>query len=322
MVRFLAVRLLQMIPLLLGVTFVTFAVMNFVPGSPVEEAKLNPRMRPEDVARVERTLGLDRPWPIRYVDWLGDLCRGDLGISLFNAVPVRDRILAVLPNTLLLTVSALAFTLTLALPLGVVAARRHDSWIDHAVQLGSVVSLALPSVWIALLLIVVFGIQAREWGLPALPTGGMRDLRGDGGGLDRIEHLILPMVALGLPQVGVWTAYVRTEMLEALGQDYIRTARAKGLRERTVLFRHAVRNAVFPLITVVGLSLPGLLAGAVLVETIFAWNGMGLLTINAVNQRDYTLVMGTTLVLAFLTMIGNLLSDILYGVLDPRVRRG
>lgn len=313
-------RLLVMIPLLLGVTFLTFALMNVLPGSPVSDLAFNPRMRPEDVARVERSLGLDRPWPVRYIDWLGDLLRGDLGLSLFNATPVRDRILAVLPNTLLLAASAFAFATIVAVPLGVYAAVRHNTWFDHLARIGSIAAFAMPSVWLGLLLVIVFGIKFREWGLPSLPSSGVRDLRGGGGVIDRLEHLILPTIALGLVQVGNWTAYVRSSMLEVLRQDYVRTAEGKGLRKRTVLYRHALRNALLPLMTLVGLSLPALLGGSVLVETIFAWNGIGLLTIQAVGQRDYTLVLGATLMLAVLTMLANLLADVMYAVLDPRIR--
>jgi peptide/nickel transport system permease protein len=207
-----------------------------------------------------------------------------------------------------------------AVPVGVYAAARHNTWFDHAARIGSVAAFAVPSVWLALLLVIVFGLKFREWGLPGLPTGGTRDLRGGGGLADRIEHLILPAVSLGLVQVGFWASYVRSSMLEVLRQDYVRTARAKGLRGRTVVYRHAFRNAFLPLVTLVGLSLPGLFGGTVLVESIFAWNGVGLLTIQAVGQRDYTLVMGTTLMLAFLTMAANLVADVMYSVLDPRIR--
>ena len=313
-------RILVMVPLLLGVSFLTFGLMNLLPGSPISDLKFNPRMRPADVARIERNLGLDEPWPERYATWLGGVVRGDLGLSLTNATPVRDRILGLLPNTLLLTVSALLFALVLAVPLGIYAAVKHRSWFDRAATVASVAAFAMPSVWLSLLLVILFALKFREWGLPALPAGGMRDLREDGGALDRIEHLILPTVSLGLVQVGIWASYIRSEMLEVLRQDFVRTAQAKGLRGRTVLYRHAFRNAFLPLATLVGLALPSLFGGAILVESIFAWNGIGLLTIQAVSQRDYTLVMGTTLMFAVLTMLANLLADLLYAVLDPRIR--
>jgi peptide/nickel transport system permease protein len=169
-------------------------------------------------------------------------------------------------------------------------------------------------------LVVLFSFKFKEWGLPSLPATGITSTRNGGDLADRVRHLILPTVSLGLIQVGVWSAYIRSSMIEALQQEYVRTARAKGLGRRQVLFNHAFRNAFLPLVTLVGLSLPSLFGGAVFIETVFAWNGMGLLTIQAVQQRDYTLVMGTTLMFAFLIIIANLLADIAYAVLDPRIR--
>jgi peptide/nickel transport system permease protein len=320
MARFILRRLLLMIPLLWGVSVFTFALMFLIPGSAVSQYRLNPRVRPEDAARIERQLGLDRPWPVQYVDWTWDLLHGDLGVSLHNYLPVTNRILAVLPNTLLLTVCALIFALILAIPLGVYAAVRHNTWFDHTSTVGSVVLFAMPTYWLALLLVIFFAIKANQWGLPSFPATGIVNVRDGGGFLDRVHHLILPTVALGLVQVGVWSAYIRSSMLEVLRQDYVRTARAKGLRQRAVLFSHALRNAFLPLVTLVGLSLPGLFGGSILVESIFAWNGVGLLTLEAVSRRDYPMVMGTTLMFAVLTMLANLFADVMYAVLDPRIR--
>ncbi|MGH2535711.1 MAG: ABC transporter permease [Thermomicrobiales bacterium] len=317
--RLILLRLLQIPPLLLGITFLTFAIVNLVPGSPVTGYQFNPRMRPEDIERIKRNLGLDEPWPERYVIWLGHVLRGDLGISMTNSTPVLDRILGVLPNTLLLTGAALLVALALAVPLGVLSATRHNSLFDHLTTIGSVAAYALPSFWLALLLIILFAVKFQEWGLPALPIGGMRDLRTDAGILDRIEHMVLPVLSLALVQIASWTRYVRSSMLEVIRQDYILTARAKGLRDRAVVYSHAFRNAMIPLITLVGLTIPELFGGAFLVEQIFAWNGMGRLTLQAVQRSDYTLIMGATLIFALLTMIGNLLADVLYRVLDPRI---
>ncbi|MGH2600903.1 MAG: ABC transporter permease [Dehalococcoidia bacterium] len=320
MTRYIARRLLLMVPLIFGVTLVTFILINLIPGSPVSDLRVNPRARPEDAARIEEQLGLNRPWYERYWEWISHLARGDLGLSLHNYVPVRDRIMAVLPNTLLLTTSSLVFALALAVPLGVYAAVRHKTWFDHAATVGGVALFAMPSFWLALLLVILFAFKFREWGLPALPATGITDVRGGGGFFDRVEHLLLPMVALGAVQVGAWSAYIRSAMLEVLQQDYIRTARAKGLAQKVVLFRHAFRNAFLPLVTLVGLSLPGLFGGAIFIESVFAWNGVGLLTLESVGRRDYTMVMGTTLMFAVLTMVANLFADIMYAVLDPRIR--
>ncbi len=320
MVGFVVRRLQLMIPLLLGVTFLTFAIINLIPGSPVTQLRANPKFRPEDAARLERQLGLDRPWPERYVEWLGELARGDLGVSMHNEVPVAGRILDVLPNTLLLTISSLALALLVAVPLGIYAADRYRTWFDHSASLAAVVMYAMPTFYLALLLVILFALKFREWGLPSLPVGGMTSPRDGGGFVDRAQHLILPTLSLALIQIGGWSAYIRSQMLETLGQDFVRTARSKGLAHRSVIFRHAARNAFLPLVTLVGLSLPGLFGGALIIENIFAWPGMGRLTIEAVGRRDYTMVMGTTLLFAALTMVSNLIADVMYGILDPRVR--
>jgi peptide/nickel transport system permease protein len=320
MASFVLRRLLQMVPLLLGVTFLTFAIVNLVPGSPIAHLSLSSRLRPEAVARIERNLGLDQPWPVRYLRWLGDLLRGDLGLSLTNGTPVADRILTVLPNTLLLTTTALAFALLCAGPLGIAAAARRNSGFDRLVTIGSVATYALPIFWLGLLLILLFAVKFRDWGLPALPIGKTHDLRGGGGFLDRVEHLILPALTLGLVQLAGWTRYVRSATLEALQHEYVVAARAKGLAERSVLLGHAFRSALIPLVTLVGLTIPELFAGAVITETLFAWNGLGRLSVEAAQGNDHTLVMGTVLMLGALTMLANLGADVACALLDPRIR--
>jgi peptide/nickel transport system permease protein len=309
-----------MIPLLVGITFLTFAIVNLVPGSPVSAIEFNPRATPADVQRIKENLGLDRPWPERYVNWLADVVRGDLGISLINYTPVADRILNVLPNTLLLTITSLVVALGLAIPLGLQAAARRNSLFDYALNVVTTVLFAMPTFWFGLLLILLFAVQFNTWGLPSLPVGGMRDLRGESGLLDRIQHLILPAVALAGVQLASWTRYIRSSVLEVVRLDFVRTAEAKGLRQRTVLYGHAFRNALLPLVTLVGLTLPDLFGGALLIETIFAWNGIGRLAYDAALSSDYTLIMGTVLMFAVLTLLANLLSDIAYALLDPRIR--
>lgn len=320
MARLIVRRVLQMIPLLIGVSFLTFAIVSLVPGSPLSSLKLNPKMTPEDVARIEHNLGLDLPWYERYFVWMGDALQGDLGLSLTNATPVTERILGVLPNTLLLTATALTLALMVSVPLGILSAVKRGSLFDHVVTFISTAFSAVPSFWLALLMIILFSVKFTEWGLPALPVSGMKDLRGDSGLWDRLEHLILPALALALIQIAGWTRYIRSSMLEAIGQDYVRTARAKGMGERTVIYGHAFRNAAIPLMTLVGLALPELFGGAYLIEQIFAWNGLGRLAVDASRTNDYTMIMGVTLLIAILTMLGNLLSDVLYALADPRIR--
>ncbi|MBA2597207.1 MAG: ABC transporter permease [Chloroflexota bacterium] len=313
-------RLLAMIPILFGVTFLTFAMINLIPGSPVLRLRDNPKIRPEAAIELERQLGLDKPWPERYVTWLGDLAHGDLGVSLYNRLPVADRIWSVIPNTLLLAVLSLVFALVIAVPLGVYAAVKHRSLFDNIATVSGVAMFAIPDVWLALVLVWVFALKAKDLGLPSLPVGGMVDPRGGGDFGDRVKHLILPMVALSLAQIGGWSAIIRSSMLEVLSNDFVRTAKAKGLSDRVVYYVHAFKPAFITLLTLVGLALPGLIGGAIIIETIFAWPGMGRLTFEAIGRRDYTMIMATTLMFAVLTMASNLLTDVMYVSLDPRIR--
>jgi len=320
MVTFILRRLVQMVPLLIGITFLTYALVNLIPGSPVSRYEFNPRARPEDVARIKENLGLDEPWHVRYFHWLGDAVQGDLGLSLINYTPVTDRILAVLPNTLLLTVSSLIFAIGLAIPVGMYAAVKRNSVFDYVTNILTTILFAMPTFWLGLLMIILFAVKFFEWGLPALPVGGTKNLRGDSGIGDRLQHLILPSIALGAVQLASWTRYIRASVLEVIRLDFVRTAEAKGLKERAVLFRHAFRNALLPLVTLIGLTLPDLFGGALVIEQIFAWNGIGRLTFDAAQNSDYTLIMGTVLMFSVLVLVGNLLADLAYAFLDPRIR--
>jgi peptide/nickel transport system permease protein len=313
-------RLLQMIPLLFGVTFITFAIINLIPGSPVQRLRDNPKIRPEAAIELERQLGLDKPWPERYVTWLWDLAQGDLGVSMYNRLPVADRIWSVMPNTLLLAATSLIVALAIAIPLGVYSAVRHGSKFDRSATVGAVGLYAMPDFYLALLLVIVFALKFREWGLPSLPVGGMVDPRGGGDLPDRMQHMVMPVAALALVQVGSWSIFFRSSMLETLSQEFVRTAKGKGLPNKTVLYVHAFKNAFLPLITIVGLSLPALFGGALFIERIFAWPGMGMLTFEAVGRRDYTMIMATTLMFSVLTIVSNLIADVLYAMLDPRIR--
>jgi peptide/nickel transport system permease protein len=319
MAAFIFRRLLQVIPLLIGISFITFAIVNAT-GSPVSKLEFNPRMTPEDIEQIQDNLGLNEPFYKRYFIWVSHVARGDLGLSLINSTPVADRIMTVLPNTLLLSGVSFFLALFMAIPLGVYAAVRRNSLFDNLTTIGTVAVFAVPTFWLGLLLLIVFAVKFQEWGFPSLPVGGMRDQRGDSGLWDRIQHLILPSISLALVQLASWTRYIRSSMLEVIRQDYVRTANAKGLRDRAVIFGHAFRNALLPLVTLLGLSVPDLLAGSIFVEQIFAWNGMGRLTLDSVNDSDYTMIMGITLVFAVLTILGNLLADVFYAILDPRIR--
>jgi peptide/nickel transport system permease protein len=311
-------RLLLLFPILLGVTFISFMILSS--GNPLAGQELNPKVKPADIERMRENMGLNDPFYVRYFKWLRSVAGGDLGVSLSNGTPVIDRIINVLPNTILLSVLSIFLAILIAVPVGILAAVKRNSVFDRLSTTLAVGGFAVPTVWLGLMFIILFAVKFREWGLPYLPVGGVRDLRGGGDFVDRVEHLILPVAALAIPQLAGWIVYIRSSMLEVLQQDYIRTASAKGLRSRSVLYGHAFRNAMLPLITLVGLGIPELLGGALIIENVFAYPGMGRLTIEAVGESDVFVVMGTTLFFAILVVLGNLLADVLYVVFDPRIK--
>jgi len=281
---------------------------------------VNPRIKPEDIARIQHNLGLDRPVLERYFVWLSHVARGDFGLSLTTFTPVTGRILAVMPNTLLLSGLSIFLSFGLALPIGIYAAVHRNSFLDRLATTSSVAGFAIPTVWLSLMLILLFAVKFQDWGLPTFPVGGVRDLRGSGGLRDHVIHLLLPTLALVIPQMAGWIVYIRSTMLEVINQDYIRTARSKGMKENSVRYGHAFRNALLPLVTLIGLSIPDVFGGSLVVENVFAYPGMGRLTVDSVVSKDYTVVMGTTMFFAALVILGNLIADISYVALDPRIK--
>ena len=320
MARYIIRRLLGMIPLLLGISFLVYALLNLVPGNPTSQYEFNPSIKPEDIARIKENLGLNAPWYERYFIWLGNAIQGDFGISFTNYRHVTDIVAAALPNTLLLAATSLVISLVISIPLGIYSAIRRNSLFDRVTTILSTAFFSVPTVWLGLLLIILFAVKFQQWGLPSLPTGGVRNLREPDTITDRIEHLILPAVALSLVSIAGWSRYVRSQMLETIRQDFVRTAQAKGLRSRSVLLGHAFRNAILPLVTLVGLTIPDLFAGALITENVFGYPGIGQQIIKSLQSNDYSVAMACVMMLATLTVIGNLIADILYGVLDPRVR--
>ena len=320
MTKYLVRRLLGMVPLLLGISFLVFALLNLVPGSPTDQYEFNPTIKPEDLERIRENLGLDAPWYERYFIWLGNALQGDFGISFRNYVPVEYAIRSALPNTLLLSLTSLVMALLFAIPVGVYAAVKRNSVFDRVTTVLATAFYSVPTIWLGMMMIILFAVKFNEWGLPSLPVAGPRDLRGESGFWDRVEHLIMPASALALVSLAGWTRYIRSQMLEVIRQDYIRTAQAKGLKERVTIMRHAFKNAVLPLVTLVGLTIPDVFGGALVIENVFGYRGIGQLTIESLQSNDYSVAMACVMMLAFLTVIGNLLADILYGVLDPRVR--
>jgi peptide/nickel transport system permease protein len=320
MSKYLIRRLLGLIPLLIGISFIIYALLNMVPGSPADQFEGNPSMLPEDRERIIENLGLNDPWYLRYFVWLSNVIQGDLGNSYINFVPVWVTLKAALPNTLILSTTSLLLAIVVSVPVGIISAVYRNGLFDRIATIASTAFFSIPSIWLGLLLIILFSVQFDNWGFPALPTGGTRSFRGESGFVDRVEHLILPVFTLAIVEVAGLTRYIRASMLEVIRQDYIRTAQSKGLRQRVVLLSHGFRNALLPLVTLVGLSIPNLFGGALIVENVFAYPGIGQVTISALGQSDYSLAMGAIMMLAFLTVIGNLIADIMYGMLDPRVR--
>ena len=322
MLRYIAKRALFMVPLLFGITVICFTVMHLAPGSPTDlQTQMNPRASVEMKERLRAMYDLDRPLYEQYVRWVGKLAVLDLGISFStDRRPVADKILERLPITILLNVLSLIMILVIAIPLGVLSAVRQDSLFDRVAGVIVFIGFAVPTFWLALLLMILFGVH-----LGWLPISGIRSLNSEylPPGMafwDLIRHLILPVLLAAFGGLAGLSRYMRANMLEVIRQDYILTARAKGLSERVVIYRHALRNALLPVITILGLSVPGLIGGSVIFETIFAIPGMGQLFYMAVMARDYPVVMGILFIGAVLTLLGNLLADVSYALADPRIR--
>lgn len=338
--RYILRRLLQGIPTFFGVTVISFLLMVTAPGNPVDLITFSPNRNPETAATMRRQLGLDKPPLTQYVYWLigndftyidvdGDgegetrgtrkgLLRGDLGNSLSYRRPVLGLIVERIPATLLLTFSALVVGYGAGILLGVAAAAYQGTLVDQAVRIITVIGNAVPAFWLGLVMILLFSVR-----LELLPMSGMRDITrrsGDFDLVDTVEHMIMPVFVLSLGTIAFVSRFTRTETLEVLAQDYVRTAHAKGLSSRVVLLRHATRNAMIPVATFIGPGLGTLLSGAVIIEQVFTWPGMGRLVVNAVFQRDYPLVMGSVVVASVMFILGVLLSDVLYALLDPRIR--
>ncbi len=307
-------RILQVIPVLLVASFIIFMLIRLVPGDPAlaivgrDVAGTNP----EELDIIRARLGLDKPLHIQYWIYLQGLVQGDLGYSYYYREPISQLIMKTMPATLELSAVALLFSLLASIPLGVLSATRRNSWLDRASMTGAVVGISIPIFWLGIMLIYLFAVRLH-W-LPASGRGGpLWTANG-------WKHILLPAASLGSMLMASTTRLTRAAMLEVLQQDYIRTARAKGLRERVVVYVHALRNALIPVITNVGLQVGFLLGGSFLTETVFAWPGVGRLAVDAMFERDYPLIQGTMLMMLLLFVIVNLIVDLLYSVVDPRIR--
>lgn len=321
MTNYLFRRLFQAVLTLLVVSLILFGLISAVPGGFMTVYAEKSDMSPEDLARIRAKLGLDDPIPVRYVKWLGNLLQGDWGKSLVSKRPVLEEINSRLPNTLLLMSLMLICTLLVAIPLGIFSAIKQYSWFDHFFTTLAFAGQSLPVFWFGLLLIITFAVVLRgPDGKPLLPGAGMYTLGEPFSLWDRIQHLILPVSMLTFVSSAEYMRYMRSAMLDVIHEDYIRTARAKGLREWRVIYKHALRNAIIPLATLVSLDLPSLFGGALFTETIFAWPGIGRLYFTAALKNDYPLVMATLIIYSALIILSNLLVDFVYAALDPRIR--
>jgi len=321
MIIYIIKRVLGLVPVFFGITVISFFVMHLAPGKPTDiQTSLNPKVSYEARLRLEKLYGLDKPVYVQYFDWLKRFTRFDFGRSYIDDRPVSDKILERIPITLLINVSSMALILLFGIPLGVMSAVKRGTFLDKASTVLVFIGYSVPEFWLALLLMSLFGIS-----LGWLPVSGITSLDFEylgvlGKILDVAWHLVLPVSIAAFGSLAGISRYMRTSMIGAIEQDYIRTARAKGLAESQVIYKHAMRNALLPVITILGLSVPGLIGGSVIFESIFAIPGMGRLFYESVMARDYPTIMGILSIGAILTLLGNFLADIAYSYADPRIR--
>lgn len=312
MATYITRRLLHLIPVLVGVSLAVFLMLKLTPGDPAT-AILGVQASPEEVARVRHSLGLDQPWWVQYGIWLSNVVRGDLGVSYQNQRPVSLLIRQRLPATVELAIASLLIAAIFGIPIGIVSATRRYTAVDYTFTSFALFGISMPGFWFGILLILIFALYLGWFpasGYVPWSTGASRHL----------QHLTLPSIALGLFNTGALMRFTRSSMLEVISQDYIRTARAKGLPERLVIYRHALKNALIPTLTVLGLQVGYLLGGSVIIEQVFAWPGIGWLALTAINQRDYPVVMGVVLVIALVFVLSNLVVDVAYTLVNPRIR--
>jgi peptide/nickel transport system permease protein len=307
-------RLLIAIPVFFGITILNFLIMNMAPGNPIDML-INPNIPKEMLELKKELLGLNDPLYIQYVKWLGGFFRGELGYSFSSFAPVSQLIGDRIGPTLLLAASSMLVAILIAIPVGIISAVKQNSKLDYVMTGLSFLGTSIPPFFLGLGLIYLAGIQLK-W----LPTGGMSTLGGTGGAGDVLIHMILPVMVLGVTIAGKKVRYVRASMLDVLNQDYLRTARAKGLSEFMVTNKHALRNALIPIITVVGTEIPLLLGGSIIIEQVFQWPGIGQLTMESILSRDYPTLMGLNIIAACVVLSTNLFTDIIYSMVDPRIK--
>ena len=321
MKRYILKRLLLLIPVLFGITLITFFIIHLTPGGFTKvNMEMDQRVSPDSVQKLKTLYGLDKPLPVQYLNWLTRFARLDFGDSFIDNRPVIEKIGERLPATLLLSISALIIEFVLSIMIGVTSALRRNSFYDKFMTVSTFIGYSIPSFWLALMLMLLFGVN-----LGILPVSGMKSLNYEflsmpGKILDILWHMVLPVFITAFGGLAYLSRYVKSSMVESLGQQYIKAAYAKGLSENTIIYRNALKNSLLPVVTLLGLSLPGLIGGSFIFETIFSWPGMGRLAYDAAMSFDYPVIMGTVTIAAFLTLVGNLIADIVYALVDPRIR--
>ena len=317
-------RVLQTIPILFIISVMLFFLVRTAPGGPLSAARRNPNVTEEQIQNLKVKLGLDKPLPVQYLKWMGDMLQGNMGESIKFRRPVSEMIAERIPNTLFLVGSAFLVTLLLAIPIGIYSARKPYSRFDYAMTTATFIGQSLPIYWLGLGLILIFSVVLKNpvTGNSFFPSGGMNTIGKEGEFWDTAWHLVLPVIALSAGWIAWYSRFLRSNMLDVMHEDYIRTARAKGLHEQPVFYKHALRNAILPLVTLIALDLPSLFAGALFVETIFSWPGMGRLFWDAARGRDYPILLGVVMITAVLIISFNILADLAYGWLNPQVKYG
>ncbi|HSM32783.1 MAG TPA: ABC transporter permease [Anaerolineae bacterium] len=325
MARYMARRLIQAIPILIGVSVIVFLIVYASPGDPTDRFR-TPRVPPEQIEALIRSYGLDKPLPEQYFAWVTTFFQvwniEAWGYSFVDGLPVLEKVARRLPPTILLMGTALIVTIIFAIPIGIIAAVRQYSWTDKIITTTATIGYALPSFLLGTYVLYLGGVLVRQWtgGAIGFPLFGMESLGSRGDPVDIAWHMVLPVTSLAILSIAAWSRYTRSSMLDVLHQDYVRTAKAKGLPRRTVLYKHALRNALIPIVTLLGLSIPTLIAGAAITETIFSWPGIGSMFVESVGNKDYPVIMAVAMLSGAAVILGNLLADLLYGFVDPRIK--
>lgn len=321
MLQYIIKRLLGIIPLLIGITIISFLVIHLAPGKPTElMMQMNPKAALEAQEKLDKIFGLDKPLHIQYLTWLKNFFRLDFGVSFIDGRPVRDKIFERMPITILINVLALLVIFIFSIPIGIKSAIKRGSFFDRSITVFVFLGFAAPGFWLALILMDFFSVRLGWFPVSGITSLDFENFSSLGKIADVAHHLVLPIFVASIGGLAGVSRYMRQSMLNVIHQDYIRTARAKGLSERLVIYRHALRNALLPIITILGLSVPGLISGSVIFESVFSIPGMGKLMVDAVFARDYNTIMGGLVLSALLTLVGNLLADITYAYIDPRIK--